>query len=621
VQAEVIDRLVNDAGELAISRSRIAMEIKALRLGMQELSDNLARLHRQLREIDIQAETKLQSRRMEPLPAAHAFDPLEFDRFTRLQELTRLMSESVEDIGSVRQTLNEAIDQTQQALEHQTRLTRAMQQGLMQVRMLQVGSIAGRLHRVVRQTAKEQGKSVNLEILGAAVQLDRSVLERITAPFEHLLRNAVVHGIELPGRRTAAGKTTTGEITISVSNTPNEVQVLVSDDGAGLDLQALRRRAVSEGRISVDQDLTDSELGKLIFLPGLSTAAELTQAAGRGVGLDVVRNEVLALGGRIAVASEQGRGTRFSIALPLTLSLMQAVLVRAGGLLYAIPAMMVEHIRHIPPADLQAARSEKKLPWQGRQLAYASLNSLLGWPGVAVAQSTLSVSADAGLHAKPQSDLHTDSHRITVLFLRSADQMLALEVEQMPGGSQEIVIKPIRPPLTRRAGISAATVMGSGEIGLIINPFLLLQGHQASEHSRHTAEPATTPDCVLEAGTETAASRLPTIMIVDDSITVRRITSRLLTRQGYKVTEARDGMAALNALQSVRELAPGSMPALLLVDIEMPRLDLPIIMISSRTAEKHRSHALQLGVNAFLGKPYLEQELLGHISALAFTRP
>jgi chemosensory pili system protein ChpA (sensor histidine kinase/response regulator) len=415
------------------------------------------------------------------------------------------------------------------------------------------------------------------------------------------------------------------------------VQVLVSDDGAGLDLQALRRRAVSEGRISVDQDLTDSELGKLIFLPGLSTAAELTQAAGRGVGLDVVRNEVLALGGRIAVASEQGRGTRFSIALPLTLSLMQAVLVRAGGLLYAIPAMMVEHIRHIPPADLQAARSEKKLPWQGRQLAYASLNSLLGWPGVAVAQSTLSVSADAGLHAKPQSDLHTDSHRITVLFLRSADQMLALEVEQMPGGSQEIVIKPIRPPLTRRAGISAATVMGSGEIGLIINPFLLLQGHQASEHSRHTAEPATTPDCVLEAGTETAASRLPTIMIVDDSITVRRITSRLLTRQGYKVTEARDGMAALNALQSVRELAPGSMPALLLVDIEMPRMDgfeltnavradpylshLPIIMISSRTAEKHRSHALQLGVNAFLGKPYLEQELLGHISALAFTRP
>ena len=637
VQAAVIDRLVNDAGELAISRSRIAMEIKALGLGMQELSDNLERLRQQLREIDIQAETKLQSRRMELLPAAHTFDPLEFDRFTRLQELTRLMNESVEDIGSVRQTLSEAVDQTQQALDHQTRLTRAMQQGLMQVRMLQVGSIAGRLHRVVRQTAKEQGKSANLEILGAAVQLDRSVLERITAPFEHLLRNAVVHGIELPARRAAAGKTATGEITISVSNTPNEVQVLVSDDGAGLDLQALRQRAVSEGRISVDQDLTDSELGKLIFLPGLSTAAALTQAAGRGVGLDVVRNEVEALGGRIAVASEARQGTRFSIGLPLTLSLMQALLVRAGGLLYAIPTMMVEHIRHIPQADMQAARSAKKLIWQGRQLAYAALNSLLGWNGMAAARSTPAVSTDAGFHAKPQLDLRTDSHQISVLFLRSADQTLALEVEQMLGGSQEIVIKPIGPPLTRQAGISAATVIGSGEIGLIINPLLLLQGHEAVEHSRRAAEPAASPDCVVEADTETVSSGLPTIMIVDDSLTVRRITSRLLTREGYKVIEARDGMEALNTLQSVRELTPSSMPALLLVDIEMPRMDgfeftsavraepclshLPIIMISSRTAEKHRSHALQLGVNAFLGKPYQEQELLGHISALAFTRP
>ena len=637
VQTAVIDRLVNDAGELAISRSRIAMEINALRLGMQELSDNLERLRQQLREIDIQAETKLQSRRMESSSAAHTFDPLEFDRFTRLQELTRLMNESVEDIGAVRQTLSQAIDQTQQALDQQTRLTRVMQQGLMQVRMLQVGSIAGRLHRVVRQTAKEQGKSVNLEILGAAVQLDRSVLERITAPFEHLLRNAVVHGIELPARRAAAGKTATGEITISVINTPNEVQVLVSDDGAGLDLQALRQRAVSEGRIPVDQDLTDSELGKLIFLPGLSTAAALTQAAGRGVGLDVVRNEVEALGGRITVASEPGQGARFSIGLPLTLSLIQAVLVRAGGLLYAIPTMMVEHIRHIPQADMQAARSAKKLAWQGRQLAYAALNSLLGWNGMAAARSTAAVSTDAGLHAKPQLDLRTDSQRISVLFLRSADQTLALEVEQMLGGSQEIVIKPIGPPLTRRAGISAATVMGSGEIGLIINPLLLLQGHEVVEHSRRAAEPAASPDCVVEADTETVSSGLPTIMIVDDSLTVRRITSRLLTREGYKVIEARDGMEALNTLQGVRELALGSMPVLLLVDIEMPRMDgfeftsavradpylshLPIIMISSRTAEKHRSHALQLGVNAFLGKPYQEQELLGHISALAFTRP
>lgn len=618
VPSKIIDRLVNEAGEVSIIRGRFALEFKSLRSGMQELNENIQRLFGQLREIDIQAESQLQSRRLSELALNSHFDPLEFDRFTRLQELTRSMTESLADVNTVRHNLSAVIDSAELALEHQSQLSRSLQQGLMRVRMVPAGNLASRLHRVVRQTAKAQSKSVNLEIRGSTVEMDRSVIERMAAPLEHLLRNAVVHGIESPALRRERGKTVTGEVVIEIRQELNEVKIVVGDDGHGISLDRLKELALLRGMMSSDDDLTDDELANLIFMPGLSTTTAVTQDAGRGVGMDVVRSEIVALGGRIELSSTPQQGTQFIIWLPLTLGILQAVMVRAAGRLYAIPTAMVEHMLHLDAqASLKAAQCGR-LDWHNRLVPFARLVDLQG------------LSRDA----------QRPNRQISVLMLRSGIRTLALEVDQMLGSSQEIVVKGTGPLLDRVPGVTGATVTGNGDIALIINPVALHQWHEV--HAKRSPEipsidlaSCNVPDDVVN----TAVSRRghQRIMVVDDSLTVRRITGKLLTRASYQVIEARDGMEALQILQGIRDGEAENLPAVLLVDIEMPRMDgfeltravradtglshLPIIMISSRTADKHRAHALEIGVNAFLGKPYQEQQLLDQISALALIRP
>src|SRR6267154_1438559 len=320
VRADIVDRLVNEAGEVAIARSRIEGEMRALKAAMQELTDNVARLRAQLREIEIQAESQMQSRLELAKESMREFDPLEFDRFTRFQEVTRLMAESVNDVSTVHGNLVNAVDETEKALLAQARLNRDLQQDLMRVRMVPFGSLQERLYRVVRQSAKEVGKRANLDIKGTQVELDRSVLERITGPFEHLLRNAVTHGIESPDKRRAASKPEIGEIRLELKQEGNEVQLSLSDDGAGLDIDRIREKAIEKGLMGADATLTEAEIADFIFHAGFSTAAVVSQLAGRGVGMDVVRSEVAALGGRVEMRFTRGQGTRFVIYLPLTLA-------------------------------------------------------------------------------------------------------------------------------------------------------------------------------------------------------------------------------------------------------------------------------------------------------------
>ncbi|MGB7540849.1 MAG: Hpt domain-containing protein, partial [Burkholderiales bacterium] len=595
VRAEVVDRLVNEAGEVAIARSRIEGEMRALKAAMHELTDNVARLRAQLREIDIQAESQMQSRMELTREAERDFDPLEFDRFTRFQELTRLMAESVSDVQTVHQNLANAVDETEKALLAQARLNRDLQQDLMRVRMVQFGSISERLYRIVRQTAKEVGKRVNLDIRGTQVELDRSVLERITAPFEHLLRNAIAHGIETPAARIAAGKAEIGEIRLDLAQEGNEVQLLLADDGAGLDIEGIRAKAIEEGLMEPQSTLSEAEIADFIFQPGFSTVAEVTQLAGRGVGMDVVRNEIAALGGRVELRFKRGQGTRFTIFLPLTLAVTQTVLVRAGAHTYAIPAVMVEQVMQFKQEQFEAAYRSRHADWQDRRYPFHYLPHLLG-----------------------ANDAVAEQKRISpVLFLRSGTNVIALHVDEMAGGNQEIVVKAIGPQLQRIAGITGATVLGSGEIVLILNPVLLAQREAAASAVVH------------EAPKPHAAALQPTIMVVDDSLTVRKVTGRLLERQGYLVVTARDGVEAMEKLQQI-------VPDAMLVDIEMPRMDgfdltrhvradarlakVPIIMITSRTAEKHQSYAREIGVNHFLGKPYQEDDLLGKIAGFLEER-
>ena len=596
VRADIVDRLVNEAGEVAIARSRIEGEMRALKAAMQELTDNVARLRAQLREIEIQAESQMQSRQELAKESMREFDPLEFDRFTRFQEVTRLMAESVSDVSTVHGNLANAVEETEKALLAQARLNRDLQQDLMRVRMVPFGSLQERLYRIVRQTSKEVGKRASLDIKGTQVELDRSVLERITGPFEHLLRNAVTHGIEAPDKRRAAGKPEIGEIRLDLKQEGNEVQLSLSDDGGGLPIDRIREKAIEKGLIEPSATLSEAEIADFIFHAGFSTATEVSQVAGRGVGMDVVRSEVAALGGRVEMRFTRGQGTRFTIYLPLTLAVTQTVLVRAGAKIYAIPSVMVEQVLQLRQEQLVSAYASRQTEWQDRRYPFHYLPHLLGI-----------------------SDAIAEQKRFSpTLYLRSGTNAIALHVDEMVGSNQEIVVKSIGPQLQRVAGITGATVLGTGEIVLILNPVLLA-----------LREVVARPAIVYEAPKPQAAATQPTIMVVDDSLTVRKVTGRLLERHGYLVVTARDGVEAMEKLLEI-------VPDVMLVDIEMPRMDgfdltrnvradkrlarVPIIMITSRTADKHQSYAKEIGVSHFLGKPYREDDLIEKISGFLKER-
>jgi chemosensory pili system protein ChpA (sensor histidine kinase/response regulator) len=591
VRADILDRLVNQAGEVSISRSRLENEIGALRTSLNDFSDNLTRLRRQLREVEMQAESQIASRMS--IASDREFDPLEFDRFTRLQELTRMMAESVNDVASFHESLLRSVDAASADLTQQARMTRELQRDLMRVRMVPFASISERLFRVARLAAKETDKRVNLDIRGGAVEIDRSVLERMAAPFEHLLRNAIVHGIEPRAQRQAAGKDETGELLIQVSQQGNEVVLAFSDDGAGLDLERIRAKARQVGLLGEGEEISDAEAANLIFEPGFSTAETLTEQAGRGVGMDVVRSEAQLLGGRVDTASAAGRGACFTIRLPLTLAVTQVVLVRVAGRPYALPSTLVEQVLQMKENALSDARARGHVALQDVRAPLHYLPTMLG---------------DA--HAHPPAQRSSP-----VLMLKAGEERLALQVDEVQG-NREVVIKNIGPQLARMAGIAGATVLGSGEIVLILNP-LALARHLA-EHPELRVEQAA-------GGLPMAAPAGRTIMVVDDSLTVRKVTQRLLEREGYQVVLAKDGV---DALEQMRE----SLPDMMLVDIEMPRMDgfdltrnvrgdertrdIPIIMITSRSADKHRNYAMQLGVNAYFGKPFQEPVLLGAIESL-----
>jgi chemosensory pili system protein ChpA (sensor histidine kinase/response regulator) len=600
VRADLIDRLVNEAGELSIARSRIEGEMRGIKGSLLDLTENVIRLRRQLRDIEIQAELQMQSHTAQSGEQHADFDPLEFDRFTRFQELTRMMAESVNDVATVQQNLLKNLDDANAAIIAQARLNREVQQELMSVRMVPFGNIADRLYRIVRQAGKEIGKRANLEISGAQLELDRTVLDKMLAPLEHMLRNAIAHGLEDAPLRLAKGKPEIGEISLRLTQEGNEIILSFSDDGAGLDLDRLRQRGLHAGLLSEAEAADPARVVELIFAAGISTASEVSRLSGRGIGMDVLKSEVNSLGGRIEVLSTPGQGTTFRLYLPLTLAVTKALLVRSGNRQYAIPSAMIEQVLDLKEKGLARIREAREAVWTGNRYPFCYLPHLLG-----------------ETQALPEK--HS---QYWALLLRSGTRKIALQVDEVLG-NQEIVVKNIGPQLARVIGVDGATVLGNGQVVLILNPIALA--------SRDRLAPAVSPVPTVRQtrATESSATSVPTVMIVDDSLTVRKVTSRLLAREGYQVMTAKDGVDALEQLVAV-------IPDVLLVDIEMPRMDgfeltrtvradqrlgsLPIIMITSRTADKHRQYALELGVNHYLGKPYQEDELLrlvgDHVRAL-----
>jgi chemosensory pili system protein ChpA (sensor histidine kinase/response regulator) len=630
VRAQLLDRLMNQAGEVMITRARLEAELSQLRGSLSDLSGNLDKLRLQLRELDVQAESQMQTRLQQTKETEASFDPLEFDRYTRVQELTRMMAESVNDVATVHRNIQRTIESTEDDLIMQARQTRDLQRDLLRTRMVEFEGISERLYRVVRQAGKDAGKQVKLDILGGTIEMDRGVLDRMTPAFEHLLRNCVAHGIETADARTAAGKSASGEIVITLHQEGNDVSIEFRDDGAGLNIARIREKAVSQGLIGHDAALADSDAANLIFTPGFSTAAQVTELSGRGVGMDVVRSEVVALGGRIETATSAGQGTSFKLVLPLTTAVTQVVMMRIGQLAIGIPANLIEIVRRATQKELQSAYNSGAYEFGGESLPFY-------WAGALLQHSAAST--------------EPATKTLPVAVFRSAAQRVALHIDEVLG-NQEVVVKNLGPQLSRLPGLAGMTVMASGAVALIYNPVALatVYGQQARAMSFDPAQPHALESQLQVQDISDAKPRdlsgdaqpvvplvpanpasispptVPLVLVVDDSITVRRVTQRLLQREGYRVSMAADGLQALERLAE-------EIPTVILSDIEMPRMDgfdllrnvrgdaklkhLPTIMITSRIAEKHREHAMELGANHYLGKPYSEEELLSLIRRYA----
>jgi len=599
VNSDLLEELVNLAGETSINRSRLEQQVSDFSFQLDEVDSTLSRLQEQLRRLDIETEAQILFRQ-EQMEQHEEFDPLEMDRYSQLQQLSRSLIESASDLEDLKVDLSDRVRETETLLLQQSRINTTLQEGLMRSRMVPFSRLVPRLRRIVRQVATELGKNVSFELDNIEGELDRSVLERMVPPFEHMLRNAVDHGIESPENRIAAGKSETGRIVLTLSREGGDVIIRLADDGRGVDLKRVREKAIEREIIGPDADLSDHDVMQFILHAGFSTAESITQISGRGVGMDVVNAEIKQLGGAVTINSEWGKGTEFVIRLPFTLSVNRALMVGLGTDQYAVPLSSIEGIVRVSPFELEHyyANPDAKFEYANENYHVRFLGSLLS----------------AGAAPK----LEGQALPLPVLLVRSAEHTMALQVDALMG-SREIVVKSLGQQFASVAGLSGATVMGDGSVVVILDPHAMVR----QEIARATLQlDDDTPEQIAPVVEENRVSK---IMVVDDSVTVRKVTTRFLEREGFEVITAKDGVDALRILQD-------GLPDLMLLDIEMPRMDgfevaktvrttqrwesLPIIMITSRTGDKHRQHALSLGVNNYLGKPYQEDILLEAIGEI-----
>ena len=604
VPAELLDDLVNLAGETSIFRGRVEQQVSDVGYTLTEMEATIERVRDQLRRLDTETQAQILSRYQAEAERVgyEDFDPLEMDRHSQLQQLSRALFESASDLLDLKETLAVKNRDAETLLLQQSRVNTELQEGLMRTRMVPFDRLVPRLRRIVRQVSAELGKQVEMVVGNAEGEMDRSVLERIIAPMEHMLRNAVDHGIEPVEVRRAAGKPDQGTINLNLAREGGEIVLTLTDDGGGIRLDAVRRKAIERGLMDADSDITDHEVLQFILAAGFSTAEKITQISGRGVGLDVVTSEIKQLGGSVSIESAEGQGTRFSIRLPFTVSVNRALMVHSGEDLYAVPLSNIEGIVRVSPYELEAyyGPGAPRFEYAGQRYELRYLGELLN------------------NGQQPRLTGHTLP--LPVILVRSADHSIAVQVDSL-AGSREIVVKSLGPQFARVAGISGATILGDGRVVVILDFMTLLRQRQLQAFPRRSVEPQLTVEAVAAEADEQAL----TVMVVDDSVTVRKVTTRLLERQGMNVVTAKDGVDAITQLQEFK-------PDIMLLDIEMPRMDgfevatlvrhdplladLPIIMITSRTGEKHRERAMAIGVNDYLGKPYQEAQLLDCIHAL-----
>ncbi|MDX2457199.1 MAG: response regulator, partial [Gammaproteobacteria bacterium] len=589
VQSELLDGIVNHAGEISIYRTRMENQVSDFRFNLQELDQTITRLRDQLRQLEMETEAQILFRYEQDAESNNQdFDPLEMDRYSNLQQSSRSLIESIGDLRSLHELMETTTREAETLLLQQSRVSTDMQEGLMHTRMIPFAGLGSRLRRIVRQSARQLGKKVELDLVGADGELDRTVIERIISPLEHMLRNAIAHGIEKPVQRQEAGKPEAGSITISFDREGPEIVLCIEDDGAGIDVKAVRARAIKRNLIQADSQLADIDIIQFILQTGFSTAAKVTQISGRGVGMDVVNCEVKQLGGSLHIESTAGLGTRFTVRLPYTLAINQTLLVVAGEQIFCVPLGSVEGVVRANPEELIRTYSTEECIYE-----YAGNNYQLRHLGTLLKTGNM--------------DLGRSQGQVPVLLVRIGVKRMAFQIESLKG-SREIVIKPVGTQLSTVDCVSGATILGDGSVVMILDMAAVARINIRAKSIDLPARKITEDRLV--------------VMVVDDSITVRKVTTRLLERNGFSVLTAKDGVDAMGQLQE-------TIPDMMLLDIEMPRMDgfelathmrnddrfkhVPIIMITSRTGDKHRKRARQIGVNNYLGKPYQENDLLDSI--------
>ncbi len=595
VRADMLDGLASMAAEAGICRSRISQLIDGVRTNIEELHSTVERLRSQLRRLDMEEESGVPAGRGEESDTGEErFDPLELERFSHRQTLARGIMESLNDLVSLEGLMREQIRHSSTLLEQQGRATHQLQDVLGRARLQAFSTHLPRLYRLVEQVCRELDKQVELQVDGAGQELDRTMLARLLPAIEHILRNAIVHGIERPAQRAACGKPETGRITIQLERHGADMLIRIDDDGAGLDLERIRQRGIEAGYLHPSTPFSEEQAVQFIQRAGFSTAAGVTRLAGRGVGLDVVSREIRQLGGTLQIRNRPGEGLRYTLRLPLMRYLSSALLVVAGGETYALPPMCIEGITRIEGRRINA---------RGREMG---LESYVECMGQSYRIEVLAELVGAG-HSLRFRD---GGHYVTVLA-RVAERRLAVVVERVIG-EREILMKSFGPQLARLRGVPGITFLDDGSAVMILDLAALVEPGGISYR-----QPARRP--------VPGARKRPRILVVDDSITVRNLLQRLLQRHGMEVLSARDGMEAVALLDKER-------PDMVLLDVEMPRMNgyelarhirnssavkgVPIIMISSRSGARHRQKALAVGVEHYLGKPYREEELLEQIRRL-----
>lgn len=683
VGSERLERMNNLVGELAINRNGLSLQNDQLQRSVRELLNRFLRVHNQvgnLQELSYQMLVTPERNHPDTRPRSIAqfgefatrqadFDALELDRYgvlnSQLQELLEDMvqlEESVDDIV----LFARATDQT---LQQQRQMLTLLRDELMWARMLPLGEVLNRFPRLLRDLSTKYHKSVNLQLSGTSVLVDKAVLEKLYDPLLHLLRNAFDHGIESPHIRQQHGKPEQGKIEIKAYHQGSQTIIEVKDDGQGLNLERIRDKAVELGLLSDDQltTVSTSRLHELIFEPGFSTAAQVSELSGRGVGLDVVRAQMRSLKGTIAVTSSPGVGTTFTLRLPLTLTIAKLLVCFVGSTALALPSDSVEEI--VVPKGNQVKQSgrERFLQWRGQIVPVYRLAQLLEYncplPDTSPSKALIAVPS-------PQD------WALPMLILQQEQHTLALEIDRLVT-EQELVIKPFGAALAPPCYTYGCTILGDGSLIPVIDGTVLLEqllGHNGSveavkfaaakdntggatinpvqvtgqnsqsdeetllNRTSVTAAPELTPTdhtphsrtqetaCVSKPPTLYKAIKAPTILIVDDAVALRRTLALTLERAGYQVLQARDGREAIEHLQH------SSSVQLVVCDVEMPNMNgfeflsyrrqdpqlakIPVAMLTSRSNDKHRWLAIHLGANAYFTKPYLEQEFVTALKEL-----